>query len=293
MRRMEHVVKKPTAPFRTADGALEVHQIPAWQDNLVWLAVCTKTGDAAVVDGPEAGGLLAYCDAHGIRLTAVFNTHTHADHVGVNRDLDARGKLASLRVVGPRGAAADVPGITELVGEGDEVALGAARARVMLTEGHIDGHISYVFGDVVFCGDTMFGAGCGYLFDGPPAKMHDSLTRLSALDPSTRVCCAHEYTEDNLRFAWSVEPDNEALADRIRRVWSIRAGGGCTIPSTIGEERATNPFLRHGSPTVKKSVAAAFPDRDLATPGDVFAATRALKDTKKYRERGDAGLPVG
>jgi hydroxyacylglutathione hydrolase len=162
----------------------------------------------------------------------------------------------------------------------------------MLTEGHIDGHVSYVFGDVLFSGDTLFAGGCGYLFDGPPEAMFGSLTRLSALDPATRVCCAHEYTQDNLRFAWSVEPDNDALADRIRRVWALRAEGRASVPSTIAEERATNPFLRHHSPTLRASVAKAFPDRDLSTPEAIFAATRALKDRKDYRRLTDAALPL-
>lgn len=289
---MRHVVTQPTPPFRSSDGALEVHQIPAWEDNLVWLAVCTKTGAAAVVDGPDAGGVLDYCTARGISLGAIFNTHTHGDHIGVNRDLESRGMLDALRVVGPARVASDVPGIRERVDEGDEVELGAARGRVMLTEGHINGHISYVFGDVVFCGDTMFGAGCGYLFDGPPDKMHDSLTRLAALDGATRVCCAHEYTQDNLRFAWSVEPDNEALSRRIRSTWALRASGGSSVPSTIEVERATNPFLRHGSPTLREHVARAFPERPLDTPSRVFAATRALKDKKEYRQRPDSELPL-
>jgi hydroxyacylglutathione hydrolase len=162
----------------------------------------------------------------------------------------------------------------------------------MLTEGHLDGHISFVFGDVLFCGDTLFGGGCGYLFDGPPAKMYHSLERLAQLDGSTRVCCAHEYTADNLRFAWSVEPDNEELALRIRKVWSIRRDGGSTVPSTIDDERHTNPFLRQHSATLRKHVAAAFPDTDLEDPEAVFAATRRLKDRKDYRQLSDEALPL-
>jgi hydroxyacylglutathione hydrolase len=288
---MAHVVAHPTAPFRSASGALEVHQIPAWQDNLVWLLVDTASGEAAAVDGPDAGGALDYCRARGFDLTTIINTHTHGDHVGINHDLERRGLLAKMRVVGPARAAGAVPGITEEVDDGAEVAFGEGRARVLLTEGHIDGHVSYVFEDVLFCGDTLFGAGCGYLFDGPPAKMHASLGRLAELDGKTRVCCAHEYTEDNLRFAWSVEPDNVALAERIRRVWALRAAGGSSVPSTIAEERATNPFLRHHSATLQKNVAAAM-NRTLDTPLAIFTATRQLKDTKAYRARGDADLPL-
>lgn len=289
---MEHVVTKPTPPFSSASGALEVHQIPAWQDNLIWLAVCTKTRQAAAVDGPDAEAVLAYCDRHGLSLTTILNTHTHMDHVGINHDLSRRGQLAGLRVFGPKRKASDVPGLTDPVDDGDHAQLGEVRFEVLLTEGHLDGHVSYVFEDVLFCGDTLFGAGCGKLFDGPPEKMHASLTRLMALDPATRVCCAHEYTEDNLRFAWSVEPDNAALAARIRETWALRARGECSLPSTIGLERATNPFARHASPTIRASVAAAWPDRALDDALSVFAATRALKDRRDYAKQPDAALPL-
>lgn len=289
---MPHVVTRPTPPFRSADGRLEVHQVPAWQDNFVWIAVCTETRQAAAIDGPEAEGALAYCEANGLALTSILNTHTHPDHVGINHELARRGMLGSMRVFGPKKKASDVPGLTDPMDEGSVARIGNVEARVMLTEGHIDGHVSYVLGDVLFCGDTLFAGGCGYLFDGPPAKMFDSLSRLTALDPSTRVCCAHEYTQDNLRFAWSVEPDNDALRERIRRVWALRAEGKASVPSTIAEERDTNPFVRHASPTLRASVQKAFPDRELSTPEAIFAATRALKDRKDYRSIPDSALPL-
>lgn len=288
---MQHVVTLPTEPFSALGGALEVHQVPVWQDNLVWIAVCTKTGAAAAVDGPEAGPVLDYCKEKGIELTAIFNTHTHFDHIGINQDLGKRGQLEKYRVVGPKRAAKSVPGITEPVDEGDVVTLGALEGKVMLTEGHIDGHVSYLFGDVLFCGDTLFCAGCGYLFDGPPRKMYESLRRLRELPEETRVCCAHEYTEDNLRFAWSVDPGNERLGARIREVWKLRAEGGCTVPSTIGLERETNPFLRFDDPALKAHLAAQNVGR-LDGDCEVFAATRALKDRKDYRNRSDADLPL-
>ena len=288
---MQHVVTDPTSPFTSRSGRLTVHQVPVWMDNLVWLVVDSEK-NAAAVDGPEAGPVLDYCAAHGLTLTTILNTHTHGDHVGINSDLERRGLLASIEVVGPRRAQDQVPGIKTPVDDGDTVTFGGVSGQVMLTEGHINGHVSYVFEDLLFCGDTLFAAGCGYLFDGPPQKMHDSLTRLAALDPETRVCCAHEYTQDNLRFAWSVDGDNPALADRIRRAWAVRADGGSTVPSTIGEERATNPFLRHHDPKLRAQVAAAFPDRDLSDAASIFAATRALKDRKTYREAGDTHLPL-
>lgn len=290
---MQHVVTEPTPPFRSADGRLEVHQVPVWQDNLVWIAVCTSTGEAAAVDGPEADAVLAYCGAHDLRLTTILNTHTHMDHVGINHELARAGTLSRYRVFGPAKKARDVPGLTDPMEDGSTARFGEVELDVMLTEGHIDGHISYVTSDVLFCGDTLFAAGCGRLFDGPPEKMFESLRRLTALDPATRVCCAHEYTQDNLRFAWSVEPDNAALAERIRRVFALRAEGRSSVPSTIGEERATNPFVRHASETLRAKVREAWPDRTLDTGEAIFAATRALKDRGDYRAAGDSTLPIG
>jgi hydroxyacylglutathione hydrolase len=287
---MSHVVTKPMAPFRTVSGTLEVHQIPAATDNLIWLVVA-EGGEAAAVDGPDAGGVLDYCAARGFRLTTILNTHTHGDHVGINQDLARRGLLERMRVVGPALAAADVPGITERAADGDAVRFGGVTGSVLLTEGHINGHISFVMDGVVFCGDTMFGAGCGYLFDGPPAKMHRSLERLAALPGETRVACAHEYTMDNLRFAWSVEPDNLDLVARIRDTRALRAEGRCSVPSTIDLERRTNPFLRHASKTLKEHVRSAMPERALGSPEETFTATRALKDRKDYKKIDDAELP--
>lgn len=289
---MEHVVTKPREPFKSRNGLLEVHQVPAWQDNLIWVGVCTKSGSAFAVDGPDAGGVLDYCEAKGLKLSTILNTHTHGDHIGINQDLDRRGLLSSMRVIGAKQRASEIPGLTDGVGEGDTVRLGELDVQVMLTEGHIDGHLSYLIDGVLFCGDTLFAGGCGYLFDGPPTKMFGSLSRLRELEDDTQVCCAHEYTEDNMRFAWSVDADNAALAERIRDVWAVRAAGGCTVPSTIGLERATNPFMRFDAPALRQRVAAAMPDRSLDSDADVFAATRALKDRKDYRERGDDSLPL-
>ncbi|MEZ4471156.1 MAG: hydroxyacylglutathione hydrolase [bacterium] len=284
---MTHAVTHPDPPFLAAGGALRVHVFPAWQDNLVWVIECVETGACAVVDAPDADVLEA-CAARGLHPTTILNTHTHPDHIGINRALERTGRLGAFSVVGFGGVG--VPGLTTPVDEGDVVSVGALRVLVLRTEGHQNGHLSYLIDDVVFCGDVMFGAGCGYLFDGPPAKMHASLERLAALPPETRVCCAHEYTEDNLRFAWTVEPENAALADRIRRVWALRAAGRATVPFTIAEERATNPFLRHHAPGLRARVAAALPDRPLTTPAEIFAATRALKDTRAYKTAGEPAV---
>jgi hydroxyacylglutathione hydrolase len=289
---MPHVVTTLAPPFLGMSGSAEVHQVPVWTDNFSWILVCKQTGEAAVVDGAEAKPVQDHVSQHALHLTTILTTHTHPDHIGIHRDLEKQGKLTALRVVGNRDLAQVIPGLNEGIGEGSEVTLGTLRGHAMLTEGHIDGHISYLFGDLLFCGDTLFAGGCGYLFDGPPAKMQASLARFMTLSDDVRVCCAHEYTEDNLRFAWSVEPDNEALAQRIRSVWAIRARGESTVPSTIGEERATNPFVRWDSDTIKHSVRQALPDAPLDTPAQVFAATRELKDKKLYKQHGDSVLPL-
>jgi hydroxyacylglutathione hydrolase len=286
-----HVASRPPEPWHTRGGGLEVRGIPVGEDNYSWLAICRETGEAAVVDGIEADPVLECAAACGARLTTVLNTHTHGDHVGINRDLQRRGLLSSMRVVGPAAVAEAVPGITDPVDEGDEVRIGQVKGRVLRTDGHLDGHVCFLFGDALFCGDTLFAGGCGYLFSGPPAKMFDSLMRLAVLPGETRVFCAHEYTQDNLRFAWSVEPDNAALAERIRRVWALRREGAATVPSTIALEQATNPFLRPGSKTLQRRVAEELPDVSLMTFESVFAATRRLKDLKRYRALGDDRLP--
>jgi hydroxyacylglutathione hydrolase len=289
---MKHVVSVPTEPFRPAQrrahplaGGFEVHQIPAWEDNLVWLFVCEQTGATAVIDGPDAAATLPYLEKRGLKLTHILNTHTHADHIGINRDLARRGLLDGLTVIGPEKTAQDVPGITQAVSEGDKIQVGAFQARVMLTEGHIEGHICFVFDGVLFCGDTLFTGGCGRVFTQDYAAMQDSLSRLRALDPELYVCCAHEYTEDNLRFARSVEPDNQALEQRARAVAALRADGRSAVPSKLREELETNPFLRWDVSALKENVRAQVPDVNLDDPVAVVRATRQLKDSGQYRKR--------
>jgi hydroxyacylglutathione hydrolase len=289
---MQHCVTQSIKPFKSASGNLTIHQVPAWQDNFVWLIQYNDAGDVVTVDGPDAENTLAYCEKNGLTIRGIFNTHTHPDHIGINRDLEKRGMLNGLRVVGCGARANDVPGITERVGDGDTLALGEVEGKVILSEGHIDGHIAFLFDDVLFCGDALFAGGCGYLFDGPPKKMYETLERFGKLSPETRVCCAHEYTQDNLTFAWSVEPGNLLLEERIKQVWAVRSKGGATVPSTIGAELATNPFMRTDSSELRAALEKAAPDTDFDDPADVFAATRALKDSKHYRENLPVPLPV-
>lgn len=298
-----HAVTRIDGHLEVCAGALHVHLVPMASDNLSWVLVCPATGACALIDGPEAGPALELIAARGWSLQAVLNTHTHGDHIGLNLDLARRGLLSGLRVFGRERGPGSVPGLTHPVGQGDRVqmggvdvhgvTLGRVNGDVWLTEGHLDGHVSFLFGDALFCGDTLFAGGCGRIFDGPPRKMFDSLQRFAALPGGTRVFCAHEYTQDNLRFAWSVEPDNEALAGRIHKVWARRARGESAVPSTIEGERATNPFMRAHSATLRHHVAEQTGVAVDAPDADIFAAARALKDRGAYRARGDADLPLG
>lgn len=280
---MAHVVSQPTPPFASASGAYEVHQIPAAQDNLIWLLVCKRTGAAAIVDGPDADGVLAYARQHGITITHVLNTHTHFDHVGVNAQLQKLGLLDGLQVLGPAKAAKDVPGLTQPVDEGDTIEVGAIKAKVMRTEGHIVGHVCFVLEDVLFSGDTLFTGGCGRVFTGDFVAMHDGLSRLAQLDSGLRVCCGHEYTEDNLRFASTLEPSSQPLRERYARVRKVRATGASVVPALLGEELATNPMLRSREPELIEHVRQQAPDADLHDALSVFTATRKLKDSGAYK----------
>ena len=288
----QHVVTRPAPPLSACGGRLQVHQVPLGHDNLGWVAVCVETGACAAVDGPEAGPVLDLIEARGWRWQTILNTHAHGDHIGINRDLEYRGRLKGMNVIGCALQVGDIPGLTQPVSDGEPVRIGAVEGTAWLTEGHVDGHLSFVFDGVLFCGDTLFTGGCGRLFHGPPAKMHASLQRIGALPGDTAVCCAHEYTVDNLRFAWSVEPHNDALSERIKRVWALRREGGSAVPSTIAVERATNPFMRTDSPALRQHLATATGLSLQASDVDVFATTRSLKDRGAYREHGDVGLPI-
>jgi hydroxyacylglutathione hydrolase len=225
---------------------LEVERLPMLQDNYSWLLRDGATGTSAVVDPPEAAPVLARLEALGRGLDWVLATHHHADHIGGIPDLQAR---TGCRVVGPAADAHRIPGLDVQVREGDVVRLGESVARVIETPGHTSGHISFWFeaDRQLFCGDTLFALGCGRLFEGTPETMWASLQKLMALPDDARVCCGHEYTQSNARFALTVEPDNLALRRRAAEIDHLRARGEPTVPSTMGEERATNPFLRAGN----------------------------------------------
>ncbi|UAJ11232.1 hydroxyacylglutathione hydrolase [Polymorphobacter megasporae] len=220
---------------------MEIVQIAVLNDNYVYLV---HDGDETVVIDPAvAEPVLTAAEARGWTITQILNTHWHPDHTGGNLAIKA---ATGCRITGPAGEAAKIPGIDRAVAEGDTVQVGSVTGRVIDVPGHTAGHNAYYFADagVLFCGDTLFALGCGRLFEGTPAQMSVSLAKLMALPDDTLVYCAHEYTQSNARFAVTVEPANTALASRVIDIDAARAAGKPTVPSTIGLERATNPFTR-------------------------------------------------
>jgi hydroxyacylglutathione hydrolase len=257
---------------------VDVVPIPQLQDNYAYLIIDRSSGEAAVVDCAEARPVLDEVRRRRVRLAGVLATHHHYDHVGGNDDL--RGKVADLRIYGSAEDAPRIPGISHPVHDGDRVAVGALSARVIFIPAHTSGHVAYYFPDerAVFTGDTLFAAGCGRLFEGDAAQMMGSLGRLVGLPDETQVYCGHEYTQKNLEFAVSLEPGNRAAADKLAAVRALRQAGKPTVPSTIAEEKATNPFLRMDSPELAASVRAKVPGLAATDPVALFAAVRALKD---------------
>lgn len=246
-------------------------------DNFAYLVVPDEGGECAVVDCAEAAKVLAEAKRRGLKLTAVLSTHWHHDHVGGNQDL-AR-EVAGIRVYGARAERGRVPALTDPVDDGDSVRIGPLQGRVIGIPAHTNGHVAYYFAALgaVFTGDTLFIAGCGRLFEGNAATMLTSLRKLAALPDDTRVYCGHEYTENNLRFALTLEPNNEALRAKYEWARQRRAEGKWTVPSTIGEEKRTNPFLRVDSPELRQSLKKMDPAL-LDDPVAILARTRELKD---------------
>ncbi|QNM97453.1 hydroxyacylglutathione hydrolase [Chitinimonas koreensis] len=248
---------------------LTILPVPILEDNYVWLG--HVDGRAFVVDPGEAAPVAARLAELGLSLDAVLLTHHHRDHTGGVAELAARWHCP---VFGPAGLA----GVTRPLADGDWLQLGALGLAfdVLAVPGHTLDHLAYYGHGTLFCGDTLFACGCGRLFEGTPAQMQASLARLAALPGDTRVCCTHEYTLANERFAHAVEPGNAELAQRMADDQARRARGEPTLPSSVGLERATNPFLRWDAPAVL--AAARAHGAETGEPVAVFAALRRWKD---------------
>jgi hydroxyacylglutathione hydrolase len=250
----------------------DVIRIPAFKDNYIWLL---RNGAAAVVVDPgDARPVLDVLEREGLSLTAILITHHHTDHQGGIASLLAQHPC---EVFGP--AAESITGLTQPLRGGETIRLDSLEAefRVLPVPGHTLGHLAYYGAGCLFCGDTLFGAGCGRLFEGTPAQMLDSLERLAALPEETAVYCAHEYTEANLRFALAVEAGNRHLQARVDEVAVTRAKGLSTVPFTIALERATNPFLRCNETEVIVSAKCRGPGID--GPLQVFTALREWRNS--------------
>ena len=251
--------------------------VPQLSDNYAYLVIDDGSKDCAVVDCAEADKVIAAAKSHGAKLVAVLTTHWHGDHSGGNHDIAS--KVPAIKIYGASAEGGKIPALTDPVADGDKVKIGALEARVIGIPAHTNGHVAYYFPTLgaVFTGDTMFVGGCGRVFEGRAATMVASLSKLAALPDSTQVYCGHEYTEKNLRFALTLEPGNEAL--KKKHEWSLktRAENKFTVPSTIGDEKKTNPFLRTDSPELRATLKKHDPSVDN-DPIALFAKARELKD---------------
>ena len=251
---------------------LTIIQLPVLNDNYIYLLHDGESGQTAAIDPAVAAPVLAALSQYGWQLSQILITHHHSDHIGGITALKAQ---TSCMVIA---AAADqhrIPDVDRGVMENDVVAIGQHKAQVIATPGHTSGHIVYYFAEdgLLFCGDTLFVMGCGRLFEGTAGQLWASLQKLKGLPSETRIYCSHEYSQSNGRFALTLEPDNQALQEKMRWVDQCRTNGLPTVPSTLAEELASNPFLRVDSPSVQKSCAG---EGNPAVK--VFAAIRHLKD---------------
>ena len=252
--------------------SLEIVRIPVLSDNYVWLMREPQSGSVGVVDPAVAGPVLAEADKRGWKITHILNTHHHGDHVGGNREIK---EATGCTIVGPGRDRARIPGIDVDGRRRRPLPLRRGRGRGDLRAGPHDRAFAYAFSEqrALFCGDTLFALGCGKMFEGTPQQFWTSLERLRALPDDMRVYCAHEYTQSNARFAVTIETDNQQLMARSASIDAARARGEATVPSLLGEEKQTNPFLRADKPSVQKAVG--MPGGD---PVQVFAEVRHRKD---------------
>ncbi|WHU00987.1 MULTISPECIES: hydroxyacylglutathione hydrolase [unclassified Sphingomonas] len=223
--------------------ALEIVRIPALSDNYIWLIHDKRADKTAVVDPGDAAPVLEELKLRGWKLNAILNTHWHPDHTGGNAQLKAE---TGAVIIAPSGEGTRIPGADWLAGSNNKIKVGQHVAQVVDVPGHTAGHIAFHFASegIIFVGDTLFAMGCGRLFEGTAEQMFRNMRYFATLPPETKVYCAHEYTQANGRFALSVEPDNAALQARMTEVDALREAGEPTVPTTIGAELATNPFLR-------------------------------------------------
>jgi hydroxyacylglutathione hydrolase len=260
-------------PHKSPEAALlTIEPVACLSDNYAYLIHDSASGLCAVVDPSEPLPVKNALAKHGWKLTHILNTHHHFDHTGGNVALKEE---VGAEVVGPGKDRERIPGIDTGVDESAPWTFGAHPVGVLEIPAHTRAHIAFVFDDekAVFTGDTLFSMGCGRLFEGTPEMMWTSLSKLMALDNATRVYCGHEYTMSNGRFALTLEPGNRDLVARMKEVEALRAKGAPTIPSTIGVEKKTNPFLRPDSPEIRQTLGMA-----SASDVDVFAETRRRKD---------------
>lgn len=251
---------------------MEIVQLPVLTDNYIYLIHDPDSGETAVVDPALAEPVLDTLHEQGWQLKYILNTHHHWDHVGGNLEIKAK---TGCRIVASVADQHRIPGIDIAVSEGDAITLGQHKARILFTPGHTSGHIVYHFAEdeLLFCGDTLFVMGCGRLFEGSAEQLWHSLQKLKVLPGYTRFYCTHEYTQNNGRFALTMEPDNLLLQQKMERVDHWRAMQRPTVPSTIEEELATNPFFREDSPALQKTI-----KMTGRKPVDVFTEIRKLKD---------------
>ena len=262
----------------SSPGELKIEPIPAFDDNYIWLLSRDGYSGCAVVDPGDEDPVIDTLDARGLQLEAILITHKHGDHVGGIDALKARWPQAL--VYGPANEA--IGGLERKLGGGDLVELDGLGLSfdVLDVPGHTEGHIAYAGEGALFCGDTLFACGCGRVFSGTFEQLSDSLRALSELPAATQVFCAHEYTQDNIGFAKWVEPENPDLLSRERKVAELREAERPSVPSSLGEEMLTNPFMRTSEPSV---IAAAerWAGAPLGNPAEVFRALRTWKD-KEY-----------
>ena len=252
---------------------IQISALPAFTDNYIWLLQDHNTHRCAVVDPGDAAPVQAWLAAHpGWVLSDILITHHHHDHVG---GVELLKSATDATVYGP--ASERIPALDVALQDNDRVSVLGWEFDVLAVPGHTLGHIAFYHHGLLFCGDTLFAAGCGRLFEGTAEQMYTSLNRLAALPEDTLVYCTHEYTLSNLRFAVAVEPDNPHVAERLGKVTQMREAEIMTLPSTLALEKLTNPFLRVGETSIKQKVDERS-GTDNSSPSAVFAALRAWKD---------------